>query len=82
MVVSKQFYNHHAKLSMDDKTPPKIHYNLKLHPFFRDYCGAVNGTHINAFVPNDAIARYRNQKGGLTQMCLLHAHLTCGSVMF
>ena len=51
MVVSKQFYNHHVKLSMDDKTPPKIRYNPKLYPFFHDYCGAVNGTHINAFVP-------------------------------
>ena len=60
MVISKQFYNHYVMLPADNKTPPEIHYNPKLYPFFCDCHGAVNGTHIDAFVPDDAIACHWN----------------------
>ena len=70
MVVSQRFYHCHVKLPAKDKTPPEIHDNLKLYPFFRDCWGAVDGTHVDAFVPDDAISCYRNRKGGLTQNLL------------
>ena len=70
MVISRSFYNCHVKLPADNRTPPEICYNPKLYPFFHDCCGAVDGTHIDAFVPDDAIAHYHNQMGGLTQNVL------------
>ena len=32
--------------------------------------GAIDGTHIDAFVPDDAVACYRNRKGSLSQNVL------------
>jgi hypothetical protein len=70
MVISKRFYQCHVKLPAKDKTLPEIHCNPKLYSFFHDRWGAVDGTHVDAFVPDDAISRYQNQKGGLTQNVL------------
>lgn len=41
--------------------------NPKLYPFFKDCHWAIDGTHIDAFVPDDAVAHYRNHKGSLSQ---------------
>lgn len=39
-----------------------------MYPFFKDCLGAVDGTHINAFIPDEAeMAWNHNRKGGLTQ---------------
>ena len=70
MVISNRFYQRHVKLPAKDKTPPEIRCNPKLYPFFRDCRGAVDGTHVDAFVPDDAISCYQNRKGGLTQNVL------------
>jgi hypothetical protein len=64
MVVSQRFYHRHVKLPAKDKTPPEIRDNLKLYPFFRDCQGAVDGAHVDAFVPDDAIPYlFRNCQG-------------------
>jgi hypothetical protein len=60
MVISNQFYSRHVKLPEKDVTPPEIRNNPKLYPFFEGCRGAVDGTHVDAFVPDDAISRYRN----------------------
>lgn len=82
MVVSNRFYNRYVKIPLHDHTPPEIRYNPKLYPFFKDCRGAVDGTHIHAFVPDDAIPRIAIGKVELVRTCLLHAHLTCDSAMF
>jgi len=70
MVVLPAFYNRHVRLPPAEQTPPEIQNDPKLYPFFKDCWGAINGTHIEAFVPDDAMARYRNQKGFLSQNVL------------
>lgn len=70
MLVSGPFYNRYIKLPPKEQTPPEIQSNPKLYPFFKDCRGAIDGTHIDAFVPDDAVARYRNRKGGLSQNVL------------
>jgi hypothetical protein len=54
MVISERFYCRHVKLPENDKIPPEIRCNPKLYPFFKDCRGAVDGTHVDAFVPDDA----------------------------
>ena len=70
MVVSPTFYNCYVKLPSTDQTPPEIRDDPKLYPFFKDCRGAIDGTHIEAFVPDEAMARYRNHKGYLPQNVL------------
>ena len=70
MVVSGPFYNCYVKLPPKDQTPPEIWDNAKLYPFFKDCHGAIDGTHIDAFVPDDALPRYRNHKGSISQNVL------------
>jgi hypothetical protein len=71
MVVSPTFYNHYVKLPSTGQTPPEIWDDPKLYPFFKDCRGAIDGSHIEAFVPNEAMARYRNRKGYLSQNVLV-----------
>ena len=70
MIVSPTFYNRYIKLPDAQQTPPEIYNNPKLYPFFKDCRGAIDGTHIEAFVPEEAMARYRNRKGFLSQNVL------------
>ena len=70
MVISTIFYNHYVKLPPHDQTPPEIQGNPKLYPFFKDCHGAIDGTHIDAFVPDDAVTHYHNCKGTLSQNVL------------
>src|SRR5882757_8666251 len=67
MLVSGPFYNHYIKLPPKEQTPPEIWNNPKLYPFFKDCRGAIDGTHIDAFVPDDAVAQYHNCKGSFSQ---------------
>ncbi|KAJ8594105.1 hypothetical protein M405DRAFT_692144, partial [Rhizopogon salebrosus TDB-379] len=62
MIVSPTFYNRYIKLPDAQQTPPEIRNDPKLYPFFKDCRGAIDGTHIEAFVPDEAMARYRNRK--------------------
>lgn len=43
--------------------PPEIATNPKLFPWFKDCVGAVDGTHIHAFVPTAEAPPWRNRKG-------------------
>jgi hypothetical protein len=71
MVVSPRFYQRYVNLPPNDIVPPEIRSNPKLYPFFQHCRGAIDGTHIDTFVPNDALtARYRNRKGRLSQNVL------------
>jgi len=69
MVNSEAFYTRYVK-PPPDRTPPEIQDNPKLSPFFDKCRGAVDGCHIDMFVPDDALARYRDRKGGVTQNVL------------
>jgi DDE superfamily endonuclease len=70
MVVSLTFYRRYVKLPQDGLTPPEIQSNPKFFPFFKGCLGAIDGSHIDAFVPDDQSARYRNRKGRLSQNIL------------
>ena len=71
MVVLLTFYNHYVKLPPAEQTPPEIWNDPKLYPFFKDCWGAIDGTHIEAFVPDDTMACYQNCKGFLSQNVLV-----------
>ncbi|KAF9471961.1 hypothetical protein BDN70DRAFT_819343 [Pholiota conissans] len=65
-IVSPTFYNRYVKLPPNDHTPPEIRENPKLYPFFKSCRGALDGTHIDAFVPDEDSAAYRDRKGRLS----------------
>ena len=44
--------------------------NNDFYPYFRDCVGAIDGTHIPVFVPEDRRAPYRNHKGVVSQNVL------------
>jgi hypothetical protein len=69
MLTSGAFYMCYVKLP-SNRTPLEIEGNPKLSPFFGKCRGATDGSHIDMFVPDDALARYRNQKGGISQNAL------------
>lgn len=56
----------------DEDTPLSnvISSNPKFYPFFKDAVGAIDGTHINLFPPEDTKARFRDRDGNLTQNVL------------
>jgi hypothetical protein len=70
MIISQPFYTQYVQLPADGVTPPEIANNSKLFPFLKDCRGATDGTHIDAFVPDEALARYRSRKGGISQNVL------------
>jgi hypothetical protein len=70
MVVLGPFYNCYVKLPPKDQTSLKILNNPKLYPFFKDCHRAIDGTHINVFVLDDAVPQCCNRKGGLSQNVL------------
>jgi len=82
MVVLGPFYNRYVKLPPKDQTPPEIQDNPKLYLFFKDCCGAIDGTHINAFVPDDALPQYHNRKGSILQNSLAACTFDMQFVMF
>ena len=53
-------------------TPPssQIADNPKYSPYFDDCIGALDGTHIAAYISTIEQARYRNRKGTLSQNVL------------
>jgi hypothetical protein len=65
------FYNSYVQLpTADTPLASEIWDNPKLYPFFKDCQGSIDGMHLDAFVPDDAVAQYQNQKGGLSQNVL------------
>jgi len=53
-----------------DCTPPYIEQNTRFFPYFRDCRGTIDGSHFDAYVPDEAVARYRDRKGGVSQNIL------------
>ena len=53
-----------------DCTPPYIEKNYRLFPYFKNCRGAIDGSHVDAYVSDEAVARYRNRKGGVSQNIL------------
>lgn len=70
MMLSPSFYGRYIKLPPSDQTPSEICSNPKMFPFFKDCRGALDGTHIEMWVPEEAIPRYRNWEGYLSQNVL------------
>ncbi|GLB38366.1 putative nuclease activity [Lyophyllum shimeji] len=66
LLISPQFYSRYVKLPSEEHTPPEIQKNPIFYPFFKDCLGAIDGTHIDAFVETSASAAYRNRKGRLS----------------
>ena len=50
--------------------PTSITENSRFFPFFKYALGAIDSSHISAFVPADLQARYRDHSGNLTQNVL------------
>lgn len=67
MLVSPRFYRRYIHLPCDSRTPPEIRTNPRLYPFFRHCKGAIDCTHLDAWVPEDALSRYRDRKGRISQ---------------
>jgi hypothetical protein len=65
LIVCTSFYSRYVKLP-EAKTPVEIKENPKLYPYFDHCLGAVDGSHIDAWVPDNIAAHYRNQKGYLS----------------
>ena len=71
LLTSEAFYNSYVKLpTADTPLASEIRDDPKLYPFFKDCQGSIDGTHLDAFVPDDAVARYCNRKGRLSQNVL------------
>uniref|UniRef100_A0A803N7P5 DDE Tnp4 domain-containing protein n=1 Tax=Chenopodium quinoa TaxID=63459 RepID=A0A803N7P5_CHEQI len=49
---------------------PEIHNNPRFFPWFEDFIGAIDGTHVRASVPIEIQDRFRGRKGGTTQNLL------------
>ncbi|PPD67962.1 hypothetical protein GOBAR_DD35160 [Gossypium barbadense] len=54
----------------DESTPSEIRNNPSFYPYFKNCIGALNGTHVRAFVPLNIQGRFRSRKGGTTQNIL------------
>ena len=70
MLICHRFYRRSVKLPNDRHTPAEIRDNPRLYPFFRRVQGAIDCTHLDAFVPEDALPRYRDRKGRISQNVL------------
>ena len=53
-----------------DCTLPYIEKNYRFFPYFKNCRGAINGSYVDAYVPDEAVVRYRNRKGGVSQNVL------------
>lgn len=69
MLISAPFFTKYLKES-PNCTPPYIENNPRFSPYFKDCRGAIDGSHFDAYVPDEAVARYRNRKGGVSQNVL------------
>ena len=70
MFVHPDFYNRYVKLPPDNVTPPEIRHNPKLYPYLKKCRGSTDCSHIDSWVADEDMARYRNRKGGITMNIL------------
>ena len=69
---SNPFYDSQVRLpTASDPIPPEICNNPKRYPFFKDVIGALDWTHINCSPSEEERQTSHNQKGLLTQNCLI-----------
>ena len=68
MLTETPFYSCYVKLP-PNITSPEIEANPKLQEL-KHSLGAIDGIHIEAIVPEDAIAQYQNRKGFISQNVL------------
>jgi hypothetical protein len=54
----------------EDPVPSRISKDPKMSPYFDNCLGALDGTHINAYVQGESTVPFRNRKGALTQNVL------------
>jgi hypothetical protein len=57
-------------LSDDTLLATQISTSFKFSPYFDDCLGALDGTHIEMYIPTELQLRYRNRKGTLSQNIL------------
>jgi hypothetical protein len=66
-----QLYQHTVKLPTIETLPSdRITKNPKFAQYFTDCIGAIDGTHIDVYLPTSEQSRYRNQKHHLSQNVL------------
>jgi hypothetical protein len=70
MLTSTTFYNRYIKLLSLTQVPYEIASNPKLFPFFSDCLGAIDGSHVDTFVPDNMLAHYQDRKGRISQNVL------------
>jgi hypothetical protein len=68
-LVSAPFYTKYLNES-PDCTPPYIENNYRFFPYFKNCRGAIDCSHFDAYVPDGAVARYRDRKGSVSQNVL------------
>lgn len=56
--------------TLDTPSHPRTTHNQKYKEYFKDCVGALDGTHIAAWIPANQSLPYRNQKGYLSQNVL------------
>ena len=70
-LVSEKIYGAYVKLpTQNTRLHESILHNERYFPYFQDCIGAIDGTHIPAFVPEDRRAPFHNRKGQLSQNVL------------
>jgi hypothetical protein len=69
LIVCTSFYSRYVTLP-SSTTPPEILADPKLFPYFDGCLGAVDGSHIDAHVPEVLAPHYHNRKGRLSQNLL------------
>jgi hypothetical protein len=65
------FYAKWVPLPKGNEVPPEILNDQKLFPYFKDCIGAIDGSHFHAYVDADAMPRFRNRKGWISQNVLV-----------
>lgn len=69
--MSQKFYCAYIKLpTQNTRLPEHIFTDEDIYPYFEDCVGAIDGTHIPAFLPADKRAPFRNRKGEISQNIL------------
>src|ERR1700677_3989670 len=81
VLTSEKIYGAYVKLPMQNSlVPDEIRESIDFWPFFRDCIGAIDGSHIPAFVPESMQVRFRDRKGQISQnvlaACLSHFGLS------
>ena len=70
-LTSEKVYSTYIKLlTRNSPVPREIRDSPDFWPFFKDCIGAIDGSHIPAFVPESLRARFHDRKGQISQNVL------------